>query len=380
MTTLFDLPTPSLVLDRARLERNCRRISEKAARHGVDLRPHLKTAKCVEVARIATRGCFGGVTVSTLREAEYFVEHGFLDVTYAVGIAPNKFAGVAALQRRGAVVSILLDSVAMAREAARFADADGQTLRVFIEIDPGYHRAGIQPDDPALLGIARALTSSVKVELRGVLAHGGHSYAAKGIEAVRAAAEEERAALVKAANRLRAAGFACPVVSGGSTPGACLAEKFEGLTEIRPGNYTFFDVMQAGIGSCSLGDIAVFVAASVIGHKPGFNRALIDAGALALSKDFGGDDAMPGAGYGLICELESGALLEGVRVGSTSQEHGWLSMMDEGAAFPYGRLPIGAMVRVLPGHSCLTAAAYDRYYVVDGGTEIVDEWERVNGW
>jgi D-serine deaminase-like pyridoxal phosphate-dependent protein len=185
---------------------------------------------------------------------------------------------------------------------------------------------------------------------------------------------------VRAAERLRSAGLPCPVVSAGSTPTAVHARSLEGVTEMRPGNYMFFDLQQVGLGVCSQDDIAVSVLAAVTGHKKSFNRAVIDAGALALSKDLGANETLPEVGYGLVCDSRSGQPLPGVRVASVSQEHGWLEMASKEQAFPFAALPVGQRVRVLPNHSCLTAAMYDRYYVIDGGEQIVAEWPRVSGW
>jgi len=376
--TLNDIPTPALILDRNRLTRNLETMSERARRHGLDLRPHLKTAKSLEIGRLATAGHSGGITVSTLREAAYFVEGGLTDITYAVGLAPDKIDAVAALQRDGAWINVLVDNVPAAKTLAKRANALGANFRALIEIDTGGHRAGLTPDADELVAVAQALAESSRVDVRGVLSHAGHSYNARGEDAIAAVAEEERHGLVVAAQRLREAGFACPAVCPGSTPTAVFGKSWEGCTEMRPGNYMFFDLFQAGLGTCSLDDIAVSVLSTVIGHKPEYNRFYIDAGALALSKDSCANETMPGAGYGLVCNL-AGHPIAGVHVANMSQEHGWVTCIDANTTVPFERFPIGSRVRVLPNHSCLTAAAYDRYHVVDDG-EIVAEWPRINGW
>lgn len=379
-TTLADLGTPALLLDLGVLQRNLSAMSARMKKHGVALRPHLKTAKSIEIARRATEGHFGGITVSTLREAEYFVEQGIADVTYAVNIVPDKLATVARLQRRGARVNVLTDDVEVAKAIGAQADALAAHFRVFIKIDTGYHRAGVEPESDELLAIGRTLAAAHNVELRGVLTHAGHSYDTPGAEAIARVAEEERVGIVRAAERLRNAGLPCPVVSAGSTPTAVHARSLAGITEMRPGNYMFFDLQQVGLGVCSRDNIAVSVLAAVTGHKKSFNRAVIDAGALALSKDLGANETLPEVGYGLVCDSRSGQPLPGVRVASVSQEHGWLEMASREQAFPFAALPVGQRVRVLPNHSCLTAAMYGRYYVINGREEIVAEWPRVSGW
>jgi D-serine deaminase-like pyridoxal phosphate-dependent protein len=378
---LTDLPTPSLILDRHRLSQNVSRMRARADHFGVTLRPHLKTAKSARVAELATNGK-GPITVSTLAEAAYFQKHGFRDITYAVGIVPTKLDRVAALQQAGTDLKLITDSVDVARAIGERSRALGQKFRVLVEIDTGLGRAGVAPDAPELLEIARALTSG-GAELVGVLAHAGHSYHCHSIDEIKQVAEQERLGALEAALRLRDAGFSCPVVSVGSTPTAVHAERFDGVTEIRPGNFVFFDLFQAGVGSCGMEDLAVSVLASVIGHHRGRNHLLIDAGGLALSKDTGANEHRPGTGYGLICLPGGKVPLPGLAVLDVHQEHGIVAHakgLDAISPLPFDRFPIGSRVRVLPNHSCMTAAMYDRYHVTDGGTEIVDEWDRINGW
>ncbi len=375
-----ELPTPSLILDRSRLAENARRMRDQARRLGVRLRPHLKTAKSARVAELALGGK-GPITVSTLAEAEYFVAHGFRDITYAVGIVPTKLDHAAKLQHDGADLKILTDNVDVAAAIAARGQALGQTFRVLIEIDTGLGRAGIAPDAPELVPVAKALSGGA--ELAGVLAHAGHSYHCSSVDEVKQIAEEERAGAVAAATRLRAAGFPCPMVSVGSTPTAVHAERLDGVTEMRPGNYLFFDLFQVGVGSCSMEDLAVSVLASVIGHHRPRNHLVIDAGALALSKDTGANEHRPGTGYGLICLPGGKVPLPGLAVLDVHQEHGIVAHakgLDAISKLPFERFPIGSRVRVLPNHSCMTAAMYDRYYVTDGATDVVDEWDRINGW
>jgi D-serine deaminase-like pyridoxal phosphate-dependent protein len=379
MMRLDDLRTPALILDRTRLLANIARMRARARDGNVILRPHLKTAKSARIAELATDGR-GPITVSTLAEAAYFLRHGFRDITYAVGIVPGKLDEVAALQRGGAELKILTDNAAVARAIAERGRELRQTFRVLIEIDTGLGRAGIAPEAPDLLVIAEALNGA---ELVGVLAHAGHSYHCADLEEVKQVAEDERAGAVKAAERLRAAGYACPVVSVGSTPTALLAENFDGVTEIRPGNFVFFDLFQTGLGVCTEQDIAVSVLASIIGHHRPRNHLLIDAGGLALSKDTGANEHRPGTGYGAICLPGGKVPLPGLAVIDVHQEHGIIAHskgLEAITPLPFDRFPVGSRVRVLPNHSCMTAAAYGRYYVTDGGNEIVAEWDRINGW
>ncbi len=378
---IADLPTPSLVLDRARLNRNAQRMRERARELGVILRPHLKTSKSAEVARIAHGGAVGPVTVSTLAEAEYFAARGFLDILYAVGVAPAKLDRVAALRARGVDLKIVPDEPAVAAAIVERGRALGATFRVLIEIETGGERAGVLPDSPELLEIGGMLAGAGM--LAGVMAHAGHSYSSDSIAEIAAIAEDERAGVVRAAERLRAAGHGVDIVSVGSTPTALHARHLTGVTEMRPGVYLFFDLFQTGLGMCKTEDVAVGVLASVTGHRTARKQLLLDAGGLALSKDVGANRHMDGVGYGLLRKPGDALPAKPLSVLDVHQEHGIVGApngLDAIDPFPYADYPIGAKVLVLPNHVCMTAAMYDRYHVVDGGDEIVAVWDRVNGW
>ncbi len=375
--TIDDLPTPALILDRAILGRNLKRMSERLRSAGVMLRPHLKTAKSVQIGRMAVEGHDGRITVSTLAEARYFAEGGFTDILYGVGVVPAKLATVTELRRQGIKLRVVTDNLAVA-SAIVDAAKGGDTFSVFIEIDSGAGRAGLPyPELPGLLDIARVLHAPPGVELAGVMTHAGHSYHESTPDGIARVAEQERQAIVGAAEKLRAAGIPCPIVSAGSTPTATHSRNFAGITEMRPGVYCFNDLDQEFIGSCGAGDLALSVLASVIGHYPHRNQMLIDAGALALSKDVSAQEFQPKVGYGTIADPPG----KNMAVVECSQEHGFVACDDP---IPYGNLPVGSRVRVLPNHACITAAAYDRYYVVDsdfdGGKSVVDIYDRINGW
>lgn len=344
------------------------------------LRPHLKTAKSPDVARIATKGHFGGITVSTLREAEYFFEHGVTDVTYAICVSPAKLQDVMELRKRGLNLHIITDDVQVARQITNFGMRNRCKFSVFIEVDSGYGRSGVLPTSEALLDIAKILHESWSVELSGVLTHAGHSYAQKSVEAIRKVANDEVVRIVSAAERVRSLSIPCPEVSIGSTPTFTYATSFEGVTELRPGNYMFLDLAMAGRRVCTLEDIAVSVVTTVIVTLPDRNRVLVDAGALALSKDVGVSGSE--FGYGLARTVDNSRNFGETGqycVRNVCQEQGWIGATG-GNLVDVGEFSIGDRLRILPNHACMTSSAYDRYYVVGGGIEIVDEWERCNGW
>jgi len=379
--TLNALPTPCLVLDGAALDRNLSRMSARALAGGVDLRPHCKTAKSLEVARRATAQHRGAIAVATLKEAEYFAAGGFRDILYTVSLEPSKLWRIASLQAAGVRVSAVLDSVASVRLAMEAQERLASPLEIFLELDSGTHRTGFVPGDDELVAAARLLHGAPKLSLRGTLAFGGNGYGADTVAGTRAAAEAERRAAVEAAEAIRAAGVPCPDVSVGSTPTRTLGEGLAGVTEIRPGVYVFMDLMQVTLKVCDYADIAVTVLARVIAHNRRENRIYIDAGALALSNDPGiPTDKVPYAPYGLLRDPATARPIPGLGVFKVNQEHGFVQCADAARPFPFEDFPLGSMVRVLPNHVCHTIGSHDRYYVMDEGGAITAEWGRVTGW
>lgn len=369
---LADLETPRLVLDAGRMESNVARLEAHLRDLGVRLRPHVKTCKSIEVARGLMESPRGPITVSTLKEAEQFLAHGVTDILYAVGIAPGKLDHVEALRRRGADLAVVVDSVAAARAVA----ARKAGIPTLIEIDCDGHRAGVKPGDALLVDIARALDDGA--EVRGVMTHAGDSYNCRSTAAIADMAERERRAVVESAAVLRAAGFAAPAVSVGSTPTATFARALDGVTEVRAGVFVFHDLVMAGLGVCAVDDIAVSVLATVIGHQPEKGWVITDAGWMALSRDRGTARQAVDQGYGLVCD-EGGRVLGDLVVADANQEHGIVARRD-GAPLDVSRYPVGARLRILPNHACATAAQHDGYEVVRGGTEVLARWPRFGGW
>jgi D-serine deaminase-like pyridoxal phosphate-dependent protein len=362
--------TPALLLDVAKVERNCRTMRERLEAHGVRLRPHVKTAKNVEVARLALGAEKGPITVSTLREAEHFLEHGFDDILYAVGVAPAKLERIAELAKQGARIGVIVDSVAAAQAVARFS----RRLYALVEIDSDGHRAGIRPGDARLIEVASALGHA----MRGVMTHAGDSYNCDSVDGIRRVAARERDAAVGCANALHEAGLECSVVSVGSTPTATFADSFEGVTDVRVGVYVFQDLVMAGLGVCSIDDIALSVAASIIGHQRDKQWLITDAGWMALSRDRGTARQRVDQGYGVVCG-EDGRPIDDLIVADANQEHGIIARRG-GGAVDFERFPIGTVVRILPNHACATAAQHARYELLPRGEAPARRWERVNGW
>ncbi|MDF1671319.1 MAG: alanine racemase [Roseovarius sp.] len=374
---IASLETPKLILDLDRLEQNASRFRQRAQQQGILLRPHLKTSKSAEVARVATGGRMSSVTVSTLKEAEYFAKEGFSDVLYAVGITPNKFDYVRQIQDDVKQnILLILDCLSVAETAVEYSKRTGCAFDFLIEIDCGEHRGGIASDDPKVLEIARILVDAPNIQLRGVMTHAGHSYGTDKIDRIIEIAEDERTSVVGASQVLREVGIPCEIVSAGSTPTFLHGQSFEGLTEMRCGVYVFFDLAQYSRGICRIEDIAISVLATVVGHNRRAGVLTIDAGAFALSKDQSANTYRPDVGYGYICDAATMERLGGLNVSTVHQEHGTVPISDESW---FERLPVGSMVRVLPNHACPTSSAHDHYIILNN-QRVTARWPRVNGW
>jgi D-serine deaminase-like pyridoxal phosphate-dependent protein len=355
--SLHALATPALLLDLDILERNIARMAQRAAELGVRLRPHVKTHKCPEIGALQRDAGATGITVATLHEAAAFAERGFDDVTWAFPLILSRLDEALSLARR-IRLGLLIDSQE-ALDALAARACEGPPVRVWLKVDCGYHRAGVDPNSDGLVGLAGGIAAAPGLQFAGILTHSGHAYHAFGEAARRAVADQERNVMVAAAGRLRDAGIEVPEVSVGSTPAMTAVQSLFGVSEMRPGNYAFFDYTQCALGSCSTADVAVSVLASVVSRMP--EHSVIDAGALAMSKDIGPE--REGAATGPIYREGSNDIDPDLRLQSLSQEHGIVNRP----------LPVGTRLRVMPNHSCLTVACFDEYQVVRNGA-VIDRW------
>lgn len=358
---LAELPTPALLLDLDKLEANLDRMAAKCKRLDVTLRPHIKTHKSPHVARMQAQRGARGITVSTLCEARNFAEAGFDDITWAFPIPLNRIDDAAELGQN-LTLRLLVDSA----EAIHALELAGGPSRALLKVDCGYHRAGVDPTSAKAMQLAQRIASSDNLVFDGILTHSGQAYDAVGSSELARVAEHERQVMVAFAERLRERGIEVPTVSIGSTPAMSAVESLTGVSEARPGNYAFFDGMQVEIGSCAVSDCALTVLSSIVSSSA--EHSIIDAGALALSKDPGHSSLKPpsfGCGY---LDYTGGSLDPKLNVFALSQEHGWLS----------GCHAVGSRLRLLPRHSCLTAAHFDEYIVVRG-EEVLDRWPILRG-
>lgn len=378
---LAALTTPRLLLDEARMDHNIRRMQRRLDELGVAFRPHVKTTKCVDIARRQAEAGARGITVSTLMEARMFHAAGFDDILYAVAIAPARLDEALELARRGCRLTLVVASVQAAEMVAAHGRAQGHVHDVIIEIDTDGHRAGLKPDDAALPATARALSIAERggARLKGVMTHAGSSYGLDQRDALIRLAEQERAGCVAAAQRLRDCGLTCDVVSVGSTPTALAAMNLDGVTEVRAGVYVFFDLVMAGTGVCRTDDIALSVLTTVIGHRVDTGWLVTDSGWMAMSRDRGTQRQAVDHGYGLVCDV-AGTPIPGLSFAEANQEHGVLHWQGDPGTDLVARFPVGTLLRMLPNHACATGAQHGQYTVIDASAAAVATWERFRGW
>lgn len=383
-TKLSNIATPAALIDIPRMQHNIERMQGQINALGVSFRPHVKTAKSTDVTRAQRQAGARGITVSTLKEAEQFFAAGVADIIYAVGMVPAKLGQALALIQKGCALKLLTDSPASAQAITAFGLRHGVTFEVLIEIDTDDHRSGIKPESAQLLDVAAVLAQPGS-RIAGVLTHAGSSYDLNSPSALVAMAEQERAGCVRAAERLREAGYPCEIVSVGSTPTALSAAHLEGVTEVRAGVYVFFDLVMRNVGVCDTSEIALSVLTTVIGHQAEKGWAIVDAGWMAMSRDRGTQKQSQDFGYGLVCDVD-GLPIPGYIVSGANQEHGIISHVapaidggDTAAHDIVSRFPVGTMLRILPNHACATGAQFPEYQAVDaeGNTHT---WSRFYGW
>lgn len=374
---MLQLTTPAAVVNVAQMQRNIQRMQARIDALGVVFRPHVKTTKCVQIARKQAAAGARGITVSTLKEAEQFFSAGFNDILYAVGIVSTKFPQALALRQRGCDLKLITDNVDVARDLGRFGAEQGHSFEVWIEVDCDGHRSGVAPGTDVLLEVGRAVVEGGS-HLGGVMTHAGSSYELHTESALRALAEQERASCEQAARRLREQGWPCPVVSIGSTPTALSVQALPGVTEVRAGVYVFFDLVMANVGVCDLRDIALSVLTTVIGHQTEKGWVIVDAGWMAMSRDRGTQRQHRDFGYGQVCSAE-GELLEGYVLSGANQEHGIISRVGPVDPAMPKHFPVGTQLRILPNHACATGAQFPSYEALEADGTIAS-WPRFYGW
>ncbi|MGH6719609.1 MAG: alanine racemase, partial [Alphaproteobacteria bacterium] len=290
--------TPAVIVERARLAANLARVQAIAERRRVRLRPHIKTHKCLEIGRAQLRGGAIGLTCAKVGEAVVFLDDGAPSVTIAYPLVdPAKAAAAMTRAReRGAEARFIADSEAGVEALATAASRVGCTVPVAVKIDVGLHRCGLAEDDPRLVPLVERIARAGSLRFHGLIAHAGHAYGAGDAQGVRRVAAEEAATLARARTRIEAAGHGVVEVSVGSTPTVLGSDSYDGITEIRPGNYVFLDLTPVRLGLVRLDDVALHILATVVSVND--DHAIVDAGSKVLSSDLGAHGSGRG-GFGL---------------------------------------------------------------------------------
>ncbi len=358
------LPTPQVLIDRPKLLSNIDRVQAAADARGLRLRPHAKTHKSPLVARWQLDRGAVGVCCAKVGEAEVFAEAGVEDIRLPYPVSPSNATRLTALMRRAAM-SIIVDHPGV---ASRWSDAmqpSGGVLDVLVKVDVGFHRCGIDPDDAMAREFIREVARLPGLRLRGLLSHAGHGYGATSIDELRRIAAAEAAIHRRLAEWARADGIRIEEISVGATPTLRFSLDEAGLTELRPGNYVYFDRTQVGLGSAQLADCALTVLATVV-SKPVRDRLVLDCGSKTLSSD-AARGLTPLSGHGAIfSDLEADTLDDSLAIDRLSEEHATVRVRP-GAT----RLEPGDLVRVLPNHSCVVSNLVDCVRLVEG-LELVD--------
>lgn len=356
-----DLHTPAVLIDRTRLLRNIDRAQRLADTAGMRLRPHAKTHKSPVIARWQIDRGAAGICCAKLGEAEVFAAAGITDIRLPYPIQPSNADRVLALLDRAAI-SIIVDHLAVARGWSQAMSRAGRTLDVLVKVDVGFHRCGIDPAAADALDFVRTVSALPGLGLRGLLSHAGHGYMAASEADLRTIAEREAAILNTLREQAGRSGIALDELSVGATPTLRYSALQPGLTELRPGNYVYFDRAQVGLGSATLGDCAMTVLATVVA-RPAPDRLILDCGSKTLSTDSARGFTVP-SGYGAVLN-DDGSIDEALVIERLSEEHATVKVVGNSALEP------GDRVRVLPNHSCLVANMVDEVRLVEGN-EIVE--------
>jgi D-serine deaminase-like pyridoxal phosphate-dependent protein len=354
------LETPEVVVDRARLIANIAR-ARAIVPASVALKPHVKTHKSSDLFALQQAAGAAGATASKPGEAVVFLQAGVPEVTVAYPLVdPDKAIRVVeAARRAGGRVRFTADSGVGIEALSQAARQTGERLDVLVEIDTGLKRCGVAPDGPAALTLASAAIRDPGLRFAGLFTHEGHGYAGPDPAAIRRAAKTARETMLDVAERLRIAGLPVATVSMGSTPTLLADGGFDGVTEVRLGNYVFLDLTAVRLGLCAPTDLALAVVATVVSANDTY--ALIDAGSKTLSSDTRPHSAGGVASFGAVYPLDGdGERIVPFEVRRLSEEHGWVGLDGR-------RLAVGTRVLVLPNHACVVANLVDRLTVLAQG-------------
>lgn len=341
---------PTLFLDEIRCKHNIKKMAEKASHTNCIFRPHFKTHQSLEVARWIREYGVTGATVSSTQMAKYFQQDGWNDFTIAFPFYPGMTKDLIQLEKSSTLRLFI--------HSTENIDLLDQTLsnpyKFYIEIDAGYSRSGISFEDTGKISsIINYAKQSKLAEFHGFYIHDGRTYKARGKKEI----EQIIAPSLKALRKLKTQ-FPYAKTSLGDTPSASVLKDFEGIDELTPGNFIFYDWMQANISSCTPDEIAVYVQLPVAQSISNGNRAIVHGGAVHLSKDFITFNGKQNFGQLFVYSGNSPEIFTDSYLSALSQEHGTVS--------GFNSYPNKEYITVYPIHSCLTANLFDRYVLTSG--------------
>jgi D-serine deaminase-like pyridoxal phosphate-dependent protein len=353
------LPTPVVAIDHARLRENIQTMQALARSAGVGLRPHTKTHKSPQIAKWQLEAGATGVCCAKLGEAEVLAAAGITDIRVPYPVNPVNAPRALALLASGVTLSIIVDDLDVAREWSSKMVAAGRKLNVLVKVDVGTHRCGIDPHSPQALSMVQGVAGLAGLSFLGLLSHAGHAYNVASVEELGDVAAKEIAILRALAAAARAASVEVAEISVGSTPTARFITVQDGATEMRPGNYVFFDRTQYGLQSAALENCAMSIISTVV-SRPAPTRVVFDAGSKTLTSDaaraFG-----TVTGHGLVyTDLDSTVPDPSITIERLSEEHAVARLL------PTSRLKPGDRVRIIPNHACTVTNLANDLLLVDG--------------
>lgn len=343
------IETPCIIIDERKMEQNIRKMAQIAKKNGVQLRPHVKTHKMPEIAKKQLAEGAAGITVAKVSEAEVMAEHDIHDIFIAYPLViESKIERAIALSKKINLI-VGVDSIKGAKKLSELAKKHHHTLSVRLEVDTGLKRTGVLYEQAVAL--AKEINQLENLQLRGIYTFRGAIFQGKPTLDLEKAGLEEGKLMVSLANKMRESGINILDVSVGSTPTAEYAAQIEGVTEIRPGTYVFYDMMQVNLGVCTLDECAATVLASVV-SKPSENLLIMDGGSKTFATDVQ-PNTYPSnlTGFGYITNLPEAVF------DRLTEEHGMVTIQGD------ENIQIGDRLEVIPNHICSTVNLHNHVYI-----------------
>ena len=351
---------PTLLIDVLRCRANIHRMAEKARKHGLKLKPHFKTHQSAQIGEWFREEGVNGITVTSVKMANYFADHGWDDITIAFPVNILQASAINALAER-VQLTVFINSIYTANQ---LGNGLKKPVRVRVEIDTGNQRTGIPSSQKGEINqLLEAISDQKHLDLQGFYVHPGHTYQARSRSEVKAIYESTREQLVELQELMKAK-FGQLSIAIGDTPSASLVDSWEGVDQMHPGNFVFYDLMQQQIGACDFSEIAVCMACPIVEKQAERQELIIHGGAVHFSKD----RLTASAGhvyFGQVARLsESGwsNQISDCYVKALSQEHGIVRV----SPAYFEEVQVGDVIGVLPVHSCLTANLMKEYQTMEG--------------